>query len=116
VGTPQIGCIVNAANLAPIGAATRYQLLTIFGTGLGPVTGASATGDSTCSLAGVSVNFGAFSAPLLYVSSSQINVAVPPITYSGSSSLMQVMVDVVPVASRLKAGCRRDWLPHKADW
>jgi len=94
-GTPQIGCIVNAANLAPIGAATRYQLLTIFGTGLGPATGASATGDSTFSLAGVSVNFGAFSAPLLYVSSNQINLAVPLITYSGPSSLVQVMVNGV---------------------
>jgi len=94
-GTPQIGCIVNAANLAPIGSATRYQLLTIFGTGLGPATGVSATNNSTFSLAGVSVNFGASSAPLLYASSTQINLAVPLITYSGSSSLVQVVVNGV---------------------
>jgi uncharacterized protein (TIGR03437 family) len=94
-GTPQIGCIVNAANLAPIGPATRYQLLTIFGTGLGPATGVRANNNSTFSLAGVSVNFGAFSAPLLYASSTQINLAVPLITYSQSSSLVQVMVNGV---------------------
>jgi uncharacterized protein (TIGR03437 family) len=92
-GTPQIGCIVNAANLAPIGSATRYQLLTIFGTGLGPATGVSATNDSTFSLAGVSVNFGAFSAPVLYASANQINLAVPLVTYSQSSSLVQVLVN-----------------------
>jgi uncharacterized protein (TIGR03437 family) len=93
-GTPQIGCIVNAANLAPIGSATRYQLLTIFGTGLGPATGVGA-GDLTYSLAGVSVNFGAFSAPLLYASSTQINLAVPLVTYNESSTPMQVMVNGV---------------------
>jgi uncharacterized protein (TIGR03437 family) len=94
-GTPQIGCIVNAANLAPIGPATRYQLLTIFGTGLGPATGVSATDDSTFSLAGVSVDFGAFSAPILYASANQINLAVPLVTYSQSSSLVQVLVNGV---------------------
>ena len=92
-GTPQIGCIVNAANLAPIGPATRDQLLTIFGTGLGPATGVSAANNSTFSLAGVSVNFGGFPAPLLYASSKQINLAVPLITYSGSTSLVQVVVN-----------------------
>ena len=100
VGTPQIGCIVNAANLAPIGPATRYQLLTIFGTGLGPATGVSATNDSTFSLAGVSVNFGAFSAPILYASANQINLAVPLVTYSQSSSLVQVLVNGVFGAPR----------------
>jgi uncharacterized protein (TIGR03437 family) len=94
-GTPQIGCIVNAANLAPIGSATRYQLLTIFGTGLGPATGVSATNNSTFSLAGVGVNFGASSAPILYASSTQINLAVPPMTYNASSSLVQVVVNGV---------------------
>jgi uncharacterized protein (TIGR03437 family) len=94
-GTPQIGCIVNAANLAPIGPATRYQLLTIFGTGLGPATGVSATNNSTFSLAGASINFGASSAPILYASSNQINLAVPSMTYNASSSLVQVVVNSV---------------------
>jgi uncharacterized protein (TIGR03437 family) len=94
-GTPQIDCIVNAANLAPIGPATRDQLLTIFGTGLGPATGVSATNNSTFSLAGVSVNFDASSAPILYASSNQINLAVPPMTYNASSSLVQVVVNSV---------------------
>jgi uncharacterized protein (TIGR03437 family) len=99
-GTPQIGCIVNAANLAPIGPATRYQLLTIFGTGLGPAIGVSATNNSTYSLAGVSVNFGSSSAPLLYASSTQINLAVPLVAYSQSSTLMQAMVNGVTAQPR----------------
>jgi len=91
-GTPQIGCVVNSANLAPIGSATRYQLLTIFGTGLGPATGAG-SGNSPVTLGGAVVNFGAFPAPLLYVSSTQINLAVPLITYNQASTLMQVTVN-----------------------
>ncbi len=76
-GTPQIGCIVDAANLQPAGPIVPYQLLTIFGTGLGPAKPASATNDSTTTLGGVKVNFGSLAASLLYVSPSQINLAVP---------------------------------------
>jgi uncharacterized protein (TIGR03437 family) len=76
-GTPQIGCIVDAASLEPAGPVVPYQLLTIFGTGLGPATSATATNYATTTLGGVSVNFGSLLAPLLYVSSNQINFAVP---------------------------------------
>ena len=79
-GTPQVGCIVDAANLEPAGPIVPYQLLTIFGTGLGPATPVSAPNNSTTTLGGVSVTFGSLSAPLLYVSSNQINVAVPLIS------------------------------------
>ncbi len=76
-GTPQIGCIVDAADLALAGPVATKQLLTIFGTGLGPVTPAGASNNTTTTLGGVSVNFGSTPAPLLYVSSTQINFAVP---------------------------------------
>ena len=76
-GTPQIACIVDAADLRPNGPIVPYQLLTIFGNGLGPATPQSATDNSTTSLGGVSANFGSLPAPLLYASSSQINLAVP---------------------------------------
>ena len=40
-GTPQIGCVVDAGELQPAGPIVPYQLLTIFGSGLGPATPAT---------------------------------------------------------------------------
>jgi uncharacterized protein (TIGR03437 family) len=94
-GTPQIGCIVDAADLAPAGPVALEQLLTIFGTGLGPVTGVGAPNGSIEQLAGVNVNFGSSSAPLLYVSSTQINLAVPLVPNSQTSTPIQVDVNGV---------------------
>jgi uncharacterized protein (TIGR03437 family) len=91
-GTPQIACIVDSADLAQAGLAARYQLLTIFGTGLGPTTGVGA-GEMTNSLGGVTVSFtgaGTFNAPLLYVSSTQINFAVPLLDGDQSAGTMTV--------------------------
>jgi uncharacterized protein (TIGR03437 family) len=94
-GTPQIGCIVDAADLALAGPVAPFQLLTIFGTGLGPATGVSATDNTTGVLAGVDVSFGSTPAPLLYVSSTQINLAVPADVRSSSVADMQVTVNGV---------------------
>jgi len=99
-GTPQIGCIVDSAALAPAGLAAPYQLLTIFGTGLGPVTGVSATDNSTIALGGVSVDFGGVSAPMLYASSTQVNFAVPLQDASESSAAMQLTVNGIPAPAR----------------
>jgi uncharacterized protein (TIGR03437 family) len=94
--TPQIGCIVDAGDLEPAGPVVPYQLLTIFGTGLGPMKGAVATNYSTTTLGGVSVSFGSLSAPLLYVSSNQINLAVPLVPEGPlSATMMQVTVNGV---------------------
>jgi uncharacterized protein (TIGR03437 family) len=84
-GTPQIGCIVDAANLAPAGPVAPYQLLTIFGSGLG----------------GASISFGGLAAPLLYVSSNQINFAVPLVPEGPSGSTMQLTVNSVSSPPRL---------------
>jgi uncharacterized protein (TIGR03437 family) len=104
-GTPQIGCIVDAADLAPAGPGVRYQLLTIFGTGLGPAVGVSATDNSTPLLAGVNIvfNSGASSAaaPLLYASSTQINFAVPLVASGSSSAVMGLTVNGVAASPRL---------------
>lgn len=91
-GAPQIACIVDSADLSQAGLATRYQLLTIFGTGLGPTTGVGAS-EMTNSLGGVTVTFtgaGTFNAPLLYVSSTQINFAVPLLGGDQSAGTMTV--------------------------
>jgi uncharacterized protein (TIGR03437 family) len=98
-GTPQIGCIVDAADLAPAGPIVPYQLLTIFGSGLGPAPGAVATDYSTTTLGGVGVTFGSLAAPLLYASSNQINLAVPLVSpESPSGAVMQVTVNGVSSA------------------
>jgi uncharacterized protein (TIGR03437 family) len=87
---------VDAADLAPAGPIAPYQLLTIFGNGLGPATPATAPNNSTTTLGGVSVSFGTLQAPLLYVSSTQINLAVPLVNYE---STPQIQVTVNGVSS-----------------
>jgi uncharacterized protein (TIGR03437 family) len=75
---PTIACVLDNGNLSHIGAVSGFQLLSIFGSNLGPVTGVAATssgGDTA--IAGVSITFDGQSAKLLYASSSQINVVVP---------------------------------------
>jgi uncharacterized protein (TIGR03437 family) len=92
-GTPQIACVLDAADLAPAGPVAPYQILSIFGTGLGPAKGVSATDDSTTTLAGVNISFGSLPAPLVYVSSAQINFAVPLVSTNQFSGVMQVLVN-----------------------
>jgi uncharacterized protein (TIGR03437 family) len=89
-GTPQIGCIVDSASLAPAGLGVPEELLTILGTGLGPATPLTAPDNSTTTLGGVNISFGSLSAPLLYVSSTQINFAVPPVNQSPAAMQLTV--------------------------
>ncbi len=103
---PQVACVTDNANEARQGVVAPGQLLSLFGSGLGPATGVAATNYTTTSLAGVTVTFNGEPAPLLYVSSSQINVAVPfdePYTNSqGNQNLatVQVTVNGTPAAPR----------------
>jgi uncharacterized protein (TIGR03437 family) len=64
------------------GAVSPYELISLYGAGIGPQTGVSGTltADGTAftkSLNGYSVTFDGVAAPLLYVSSTQINAIVP---------------------------------------
>jgi len=74
---PQIACVLDGGNEARIGVVAPGQTLSLFGTGLGPATGVAASDYSTTSLGGVTVTFAGQPGALLYVSPSQINVAVP---------------------------------------
>ena len=75
---PAIGCVLDAANLAHAGGVTGFQLISIFGANLGPATGVAAPDGMDPSIAGVSASFdGNNTAQLLYVSATQINLAVP---------------------------------------
>ena len=77
-GAPHVGCILDAAGGTRLGPVAPFQLISIFGTNLGPAQGVGAPDSKTTSLAGVTVMFDGVPAKLLYVSQSQINVAVPP--------------------------------------
>ena len=75
---PAIGCVLDAANLSHAGGVTGFQLISIFGANLGPAAGVAAPDGMDPSIAGVSATFdGNNTAQLLYVSATQINLAVP---------------------------------------
>ncbi len=97
-GTPQIACIVDSADLAPITLAAGYQLLTVLGTGLGPSPGVSAADYSTTTLGGVAISIGGEPAPLLYASATQINFAVVPTI--GYADTMQLAVNGLSASPR----------------
>jgi uncharacterized protein (TIGR03437 family) len=75
---PTIACVLDGGNLSHVGAVAAFQLISILGANLGPATGVAAPDGGAPSLAGVSVTFDGIPAQLLYVSASQVNVAVPP--------------------------------------
>lgn len=99
-GTPQIACIVDSADYALAGSVAPYQLLTIFGTNLGPAQPVTATNYTTGVLGGVDVSFGSTPSPLLYVSSTQINFAVPGSLASYFAMDMKVTVNGVSSSAR----------------
>jgi uncharacterized protein (TIGR03437 family) len=77
---PSITAVVNAASFAS-GALSPGEVISIGGTGLGPASPAFLTLDSSGNVAttigGVTVTIGGYPAPLIYVSSTQINAVVP---------------------------------------
>lgn len=82
-GAPGIAAVVNSASYAN-GAVAPGELVTIFGTGIGPASTVSGVPASAslvtkfpASLGGFQVTFGGTPAPLLYGSSGQINAVVP---------------------------------------
>jgi uncharacterized protein (TIGR03437 family) len=102
---PIIACVLDAGNLTHVGAVTGYGLISIFGRNLGPAKGVAAPSGGATSLGGVSANFdGDNPAQLLYVSSTQINLAVPlPVTPPSVSSwpaatVMELKVNGVTVS------------------
>lgn len=88
---PSVACVLDGGNLSHVGSVAAFQLISIFGAGLGPSTPVQAADGGGPSLGGVSVTFDGAPAQLLYVSSSQINVAVPPPLASGSQKTATVM-------------------------
>ncbi len=87
------GGIVNAAGYTA-GAVSPGEIVTIFGSGIGPAVLAplqlNADGNVASTLAGVTVLFDQTPAPLLYVSGTQISAIVPYATAGQSSTQLQV--------------------------
>ena len=72
--------VVNAASFTG-NAVAPGEIISIFGTGLGPATGVAGgldgNGRLSAAVAGVNVTFNGVAAPLFYVSQGQINAQVP---------------------------------------
>jgi uncharacterized protein (TIGR03437 family) len=85
---PVIGAVTNAASYLE-GAIAPGEIVTIFGTALGPAASVSATIDSKgfieTALANVTVTFNGYPGPILYASATQIN-AIVPYELAGASS------------------------------
>jgi uncharacterized protein (TIGR03437 family) len=77
---PVVTAVLNAASFAS-GPVAPGEIVSIFGTQIGPTTAATLTlnssGKVATSLGGVTVSFSGYLAPLVYVSSTQINAIVP---------------------------------------
>ncbi len=98
VATPVIARMVNAASNVDV-AAVPGMIVTFYGTGLGPVAGVSAVANGSGvfdkQLANVKVIFDTFEAPILFVSSTQINAIVPYLIAPRLSTRVQVEVNGV---------------------
>jgi len=88
---PGISAVLNAASYSN-GGVSPGEMVSLFGTSIGPANPAFLTLDSTgkvsTSLGGVTVSFSGYLAPLTYVSSTQVNAIVPyEVAGSGSASV-----------------------------
>jgi len=78
---PTIKGVTNAASYA-VGAVSPGELVTLFGTAIGPTTAAyattdPATGKLATTIGGVQVLFNGTLAPMIYASSTQASAVVP---------------------------------------
>ena len=78
---PAVKSVVNAASYIS-GPVSPGELVTIFGTGIGPVTAAGvttdqATGRLATNIGGVQVLFNGTPAPMIYASGTQVSAVVP---------------------------------------
>jgi trimeric autotransporter adhesin len=94
---PTIASVQSAAILGngPAGMVSPGEMVTIFGTSLGPATALQTALDPTThkvssNLGGVQVLFNGYAAPLTYVSATQINCVVPYELAQVSNPYLQV--------------------------
>jgi hypothetical protein len=91
---PSLVGVGNAAGNSVSNAIAPYELISLYGLGIGPQTTAGAqvvSGVVTNSLEGVQVLFDGTPAPLLYVGPTQINAVVPSEVYGQDTSTLQIV-------------------------
>lgn len=102
-----IGCVTDATSATLIGPVAPGQLITIYGNAIGPAQPTDGIGGGLptvpTSLAGVAITFDNQPAPLLYVSSTQINVQVPFEVNPRPSTVMQLSFNGTVLGTRLFA-------------
>jgi uncharacterized protein (TIGR03437 family) len=90
---PEIQKVVNAASYVQGGIAPG-EIVTVFGTSLGPAAGVGATIDQgyiPTTLATVQVTFNGYPGPILYAGGGQINTIVPYELTAGSNASVEVI-------------------------
>jgi len=86
--------IANSAGIQVSSGVAPYELVSLYGVGLGPATAVSGqivNGLLETSLGGVQVLFNNVAAPLLYAGPNQINAIVPSSVSDGSTASVQVV-------------------------
>jgi uncharacterized protein (TIGR03437 family) len=90
---PALTQVINAAS-GVTGSVSPGEIVSIFGTNLGPSSAAGLTlnaqGNVSTSLSGVTVTFNGTPAPLTYVSATQINCVVPYEVANATSATLTV--------------------------
>ncbi len=97
----RLDCVINAASYRTT-SVSPGMIVTLFGKGMGPVEGVTATLENDrvpTSVAGVRVLFDGIPAPLLYVREDQINAVVPFAVASAASVQVRVEYQGRPVNS-----------------
>ncbi len=99
-----IGCVTDSTSATLIGPVAPGQLITLYGNAIGPTQPADGIGVGLpavpTSLAGVTITFDNQPAPLLYVSSTQINVQVPFEVKTRASTVMQLSFNGTVLGTR----------------
>jgi uncharacterized protein (TIGR03437 family) len=86
--------IANSAGIQVSSGVAPYELVSLYGAGLGPATAVSGqivNGLLETSLGGVQVLFNNVAAPLLYAGPNQINAIVPSTVSNGNTASVQVV-------------------------
>jgi uncharacterized protein (TIGR03437 family) len=90
---PVIGSVTNAASYLA-GGISPGEIVTIFGTSLGPTTGVSSAinkGFIPTTFANVTVTFNGYPGPILYAGAGQINAIVPYELFGASNASVEVV-------------------------
>ncbi len=92
--TPFAGCVVDAASFGVEQAVSPGQMVTIFGSGLGPIPGVSfqlVNGQVPTSLGGTQVLINGEPVPILYSSYGQLNLILPYSLTVGTQSSIEIV-------------------------